>query len=181
MRAPTLRFRLWQIMAIAAVLAPLFAALAFDAITTIAVLLIAGAMLGPVGAVRPGRRLGAAAWSASLYPLLPFVFLYATWLTAWIVLGHRPRSSLDDPKSISPIVLFPYASTFFAAMSAPFGLCVSYPLMIAHIVRRIRRDRIGPEKVAALGLLPVLVWLAMWALAFLPPDGLREIMVWYAD
>lgn len=179
MRPATVRFRLWQIMVAIAGLAGLFAY--FGVIGTVAVLLIAGMFLVPVVLARPGCRLGAAAWAASFYPLSPIVFLYATWFTAWIVLGHRPRSSLDDPKYISPIVLIPYIATYFSLISAPFGLYVSYPLMIAHIARSIWRDRIFPWKAAALALAPVLVWLAFLALLDLKAFGIREIGEWYMD
>lgn len=176
MRAMTMRFRLWQIMAIVAMLAVLFAAL--GVIFTIAVLLIAGAMLGPVAAARPGRRLEAAAWAASLYPLLLFVFLYATWFAAWAVLGHQPRRDRDNPRLLGPIVLVPYVSMRLTAITAPYGLCISYPLLIAHIARRIGRDRIGRCKAGGLGLLPALVWLAMWCLAAFRPTDLYLILGW---
>ena len=42
-------------------------------------------------------------WTAialAAYPIVPIVLLYAQWLLSWYVLGHRPRMSLDDPKSI---------------------------------------------------------------------------------
>lgn len=39
----------------------------------------------------------AIAWT---YPLALIVSLLAAWLTAWAMLGHLPRPSLDDPKYI---------------------------------------------------------------------------------
>jgi hypothetical protein len=36
-------------------------------------------------------------------PLFWIVGCYATWIIAWLELGHRPRVSIDDPKSIGPL------------------------------------------------------------------------------
>jgi len=35
------------------------------------------------------------------WPLVALAAIYANWISAWITLGHRPRSSLDDPFMIS--------------------------------------------------------------------------------
>src|SRR5688572_16799494 len=59
------------------------------------------------------------AWA---YPFLPVVSLYVTWLVAWTVLGRQPRPMLDDPKSISPIVVLPYAITALLILTIPIGL-----------------------------------------------------------
>ena len=40
------------------------------------------------------------AWLATCYPLALLASLYGQWLLSWALLGHRPRPSLDDPKSI---------------------------------------------------------------------------------
>ena len=46
------------------------------------------------------RWLALVANTALIYPLIALATLYAEWLLAWYVLGHRPRPSLDDPKFI---------------------------------------------------------------------------------
>lgn len=38
---------------------------------------------------------------ASVYPLLFLALLYGQWLLSWLVLGHPPRPSLDDPADIA--------------------------------------------------------------------------------
>jgi hypothetical protein len=58
------------------------------------------------------------AWS---YPLLPLIALYATWLTGWIVLGHAPRPSLDDPKDIGGPFPVAYVIAGLLLVSLPFG------------------------------------------------------------
>src|SRR5262249_48228957 len=133
MRPSKARYRLWQIMLAVAVLAGLFVALGVT--FTIALVIVAGVVSFPILRAWPGQRLRAAAWVASLYPLLLLFLLYATWFTAWAVLGHRPRSSLDDPKFISPLVEVPYLSTFLLGLGVPFSLPLSMLLMLFHIAQ----------------------------------------------
>lgn len=45
---------------------------------------------------------------AWFYPAFLLAAIYGTWLMAWLVLGHMPRPSLDDPKYISIAVGIPY-------------------------------------------------------------------------
>ncbi len=179
MRTSKARYQLWQIMMAIAVIAGLFAA--FGVTGAAAVVIVVGAIVLPIVLAGPGRRLRAAAWASSLYPLLLPVSLDATWFTAWLVLGHRPRSSLDDPKFISPLVEVPYASTYLCLMSMPLSLVVSIPLMLAHVGRSIWRERILPGKAAALFLTPVLVWLSVFAILDLGLFGVRYIIEWYMD
>ena len=68
------------------------------------------------------------------YPLLPLAMLYFTWIVAWIVLGHAPRPSLDDPKSISSVVDVSYLVTLLLLMSMPFGLVIG--LVIGLVLTR---------------------------------------------
>ena len=77
---------------------------------------------------RIAKMLLVVAW---IYPLLPLIGLYVTWLTAWWMLGHRPRSSIDDPKSIGGPVDFAYMATALLLMSRPIGLPVGLWLGLA--------------------------------------------------
>ncbi len=40
------------------------------------------------------------AWLAAMWPLTFALALHAQWLHAWSLIGHRPRTTLDDPNSI---------------------------------------------------------------------------------
>ena len=86
-----------------AVLAGLFAA--FGVIGAIELVVVLGGPFLPILFAAPGRRLRVAVWVSSLYPFLILASFYATWLTAWWILGHRPRPSFDDPKLIGSVVI----------------------------------------------------------------------------
>lgn len=62
-----------------------------------------------------------------VYPLLPIAALYATWIVAWIVLGHKPRPGLDDPKYISPIVDVPYGIAAILVGTSPVTAIIALP------------------------------------------------------
>lgn len=49
----------------------------------------------------PSRAVAFIAYLLALYPLVVLALLYGEWLLAWWMLGHPPRPSLDDPKSIA--------------------------------------------------------------------------------
>jgi hypothetical protein len=132
-QSPEAKYKLWHIMLAIAAIAGLFAK--YGVILTFGVLLAASACLLPICLARPGRRLRAAAWVCSLYPLFIIGSLYATWLAAWCVLGHQPRVSLDDPKYISPIVDVPFALTWAFVFGTPLVLFVSVPIVFAHDLR----------------------------------------------
>jgi hypothetical protein len=162
-----------------AILAGLFAV--FGVIGSISVAVVLGVIFLPILLAGPGRRLRAAAWVGSIYPLFLPCSLYATWFTAWLVLGHRPRSSLDDPKFISPLVDIPYAFTFLFGMSMPFSLFVSISLMLAYVAQGIERKRMSPWRGAALMFVPVATWLSVWAILGRGLLGTGYIIEWYMD
>ena len=156
MRRSKTRYQLWQIMLAIAVLAGLFAG--FGVTGGLAIAILSGVIVFPIRLAGQGSRLRAAAWVASLYPLLLLASLYGTWFTAWVVLGHRPRSSLDDPKFISPVVEVPYGCTFLSLITMPFSLFVSIPLMTAarrpghQAEETAPRKSCGPDDHAGLGV-----------------------------
>ena len=98
-------------------LAGLFAG--FGVIVATGVVIAVGVVSLPILLARPGGRLRAAVWVSSLYPFLILSSFYATWLTAWCVLGRRPRVYLDDPRDISPIVDAVGAAPYFLLLGAP--------------------------------------------------------------
>jgi hypothetical protein len=168
--------RLWHNLLAIAVIAGLFAA--FEVIGTIAFLIVIPALVMPVVLARPGFRFRTAAWVASLYPLLLVGSFYATWMTAWIVLGHRPRMSLDDPKYISPIVEVPFAATYLLMMGAPgaFALCV-----LALVEQGGIRGGVRPGKAVAQLLVFVLLWLCPFLLSAADLFGFDEVIGWFID
>ncbi len=105
MRLPRVRFTIGLLMVGMAVTAVPLASLDALAALALAGIGLAFAGLGlvviiPVAIALPGRKIEAARWASALQPVIVLLYLYATWATAWCVLGHLPRPSLDDPKYI---------------------------------------------------------------------------------
>ena len=114
-------FSLGQIMAGIALLALVYAALPAPLAIVFAVLLLAVALMSCVGsALSPASRTRIACWAFAAFPLVLLASLYTTRLAAWYALGHLPRPSLDDPKSIGSIVDVPHTATWLLiALSTP--------------------------------------------------------------
>lgn len=178
-RFPKVRYALWQIMLAVAALAVLFAQ--FGVTGALPIVIVVGATALPILLAGHGNRLMAAAMAGSLYPLLLPCSLYATWFTAWLVLGHRPRSSFDDPLSISPIVNILYLFTFIFVKTVPLSLFISIPLVIGYIVRRVRQRGMSLRGVAAWALLPVMLWASVLAILGLGLLGSDYVLMWYFD
>ncbi|TWU63158.1 MULTISPECIES: hypothetical protein [Crateriforma] len=85
-------------------------------------------------ASRPSLRLPRGSFgvwlSVYLYPLWLIGSFYMTWWIAWRLLGHRPRPSLDDPKSIGGVLDFLYyvpgILLVLMPILAPIGLASSF-------------------------------------------------------
>ena len=111
------------------------------------------------------------AFFASLYPALLIAAFYGTWLIASLILGHMPRPSLDDPKSIGLAVDIPYLFTAMLLLGFPVAavLGVAIQLSVAHR-SWLRR------------LLRCAVLVAVWAstILFLQWDPLL-VVEWYFD
>ena len=135
MSLPRLRFTIGRLMAAVAVIAVLLAC-----VDVRAALAFAGrslVVISPAAIAPPGRRLEAASWASSLQPAVILLYLYATWATAWCVLGHCPRRSLDHPNFISPFVEVLYVMFAFSVF---FGwaicICTGLLLTTAYCARR---------------------------------------------
>jgi len=151
-----------------AIIAVLFASLGIPAGIALAGLGLI--VLMPALIATPGHRLEAASWASSLQPAIIVFYLYATWITAWCMLGHRPRPNFDDPKSISSTVdvlyiMFEFSIIFGWIICAFTGLLLSTACLV-------RRRNIRP--LITLGL----AWVA-WYLA-LAWDPLYALY-WYFD
>lgn len=82
---------------------------------------IAGSYRSNPGFVPP-KWIHKAEWLTSLVPLVPLVLVHVEYVVGRIVLGHWPRSSIDDPKYI------PIAKTLHYVSG------VSFPLAFASVV-----------------------------------------------
>jgi hypothetical protein len=168
MRLPRVRFTIGRLMVAVAVIAVLLAWL--DVRAAFALVGLGLVVIIPAAIASPGRRLEAASWASSLQPAVVLFYLYATWATAWCVLGHCPRPSLDDPKSISPVVEVPYVMFAFSLF---FGwvICACTGLLLSAICYA-RRSNIRP-------LLALLfAWLTGYFALILDPLG---VLYWYMD
>jgi hypothetical protein len=181
------KIELWKVMVSVVVLAGAFAV--FGVTSALAMLALITALVLPVLLASPGRRLWVAASVSCLYPLLILCSLYATWFTAWAVLGHRPRSSLDDPKSISPIVRVPFDTTAFLMMGSPLALASCIPRMPAGGLQRERRGGSRPSNTAFEVLMPLFARLLApffsWLLVIAIIGGnlfeAGDILRWFID
>lgn len=164
----SVRFTIGRLMIAVAVIAVLLAWLGLWA--AIALVGLGLAVIIPAAIASPGYRLEAASWASSLQPAVVLFYLYATWATAWCVLGHRPRPSLDDPKFISAVVEVPYVMFDF---SIEFGwmICACTGLLLSAVCL-VRRRNIRP-----LLALPF-AWLASYLALVLDPLG---VLYWYMD
>jgi hypothetical protein len=169
MRLPRVRFKIWWLMLAVAIVAVLLAW--FDVADVIAFVGAALVVIVPAIVAAPGRRLERAGWVVSLQPVFVLVYLYATWVTAWCVLGHRPRPSLDDPKSISPIVDLPYTMTLVSLMLVPICIVPGLILVSRAFLRR-------SVKRFLLVLILAFVWLS--AFGALKWDPLL-VLYWFMD
>ncbi|MEL6110042.1 MAG: hypothetical protein AAFU85_28860 [Planctomycetota bacterium] len=105
------------------------------------------------------------------YPLVLVAALYATWLIAWIALGHPPRPSLDDPSSISWGVDLFYYPTGLVLAGAPGAALLGITVQLCNPARSI----------SGRGMMAVLL-IAFWTLvvAFIRLDPF-QVMNWFMD
>jgi hypothetical protein len=129
MRLPSVRFTIGQLMVAVALIAVFLAWLGVWAAIALVGL---GLVIIPTAVTSPGHPLESASWASSLQPAVVLFYLYATWATAWCVLGHRPRPSLDDPKFISPIVDVPY-DMFAFSFTLGWMICVCTGLLLSAV------------------------------------------------
>jgi hypothetical protein len=149
-----------------------------EAIASSVVLLVLALVIGVVAAYTSASPLSIAAWSFSFYPILPLSSLYATWLTAWFALGHRPRPYSDDPKYIGFPVDMPYFLTWTLLSGTVPVLLIGAVLVLAEINRSAPRGRKWTARIIALLVVPPLVWsLAYLVLQWDP----WQVRYWYFD
>ena len=121
----------------------------------------------------PSRWLAFFAHATAAYPLLLLGSLYGEWLLSWWVLGHRPRPSLDDPKSIDATIWMHIVTYLALRGFAPAG-CVAVVLNTLYAINhRVRGSRLL-VRVAVIAAL----WLGTFALLRWDP-GL--VLFWWFD
>jgi hypothetical protein len=129
---------------------------------------------------KPGRRLDIAAWVVALYAFVPPALLYATWLTAWLVLGHRPVSSLNDPKYISRLVDVPYEATHWSELGLLVSLVACLLLIVVEVVLFFAKKRVNWTRVGLLVVLTPVSWfLAYWL--FCLGEAKFRVFEWFMD
>lgn len=108
-----------------------------------------------------------------LYPLLALTVIYGEWLIAWMVLGHAPRPSLDDPKNVAVSGLLHLVSGVLIMGLVP-GACAALLLMPLDIAVHRRR--------AVAAFQRTLVLFAPWVvvLTLLRWDPWK-VMYWWLD
>jgi hypothetical protein len=165
MKITSLQARLWHLLLINGVLGAVIGVARLDIAGTCALFVMASTILIPVCAARPERRLKVAAWIVSLHPVMTLPYVYAAWGVAWCLLGHRPRSSLDDPYRIGFPVEVPLVLAHFAFGGWSFSICAG--LVLAGRRWLLRRD------LGELGALPV-AWIVTFVLLVWDPMGVLE-------
>ena len=114
---------------------------------------------------------------ASAHPLLALASLYITWLAAWIVLGHPPRPSQDDPKRIGAVVSFLHLITWNLFFTIPLGIFMGIYLGSRILPQwRPRRGTITRSIMFISALL--CLYAGAYALLMLDPG---RVMYWFMD
>ncbi len=151
---------------------------AFGVIDAVAVASLIAVILPPIILATPGRRVVAAVWIASLYPALIIAFFYMTWLTAWCVLGYRPRVDLDDPKDISPIVDMVRAMPFLLLLvGSPLIWFVVTPITLVAVYWNLMKKKTPIWRGVLQLLIPVCAWMLAYAFIVSDPD----VVTWFFD
>ncbi len=108
---------------------------------------------------------------AFCYPCLLIGAFYGTWGLAWLVLGHRPRPSLDDPTEIAHVVSIIYFITG--------GLLVTFPgVGILGVVAYLLAPATSPARRVTRSV-TMIVWYAA-TIMFLRWDPL-VVSKWFLD
>jgi hypothetical protein len=126
----------WNLKHLASLIAVL--AVGFGLLGVSATILL-GILLSPMILAPRGRRRSGFYWIVTFYPIFLLIGLYFTWSVAWVVLGHRPRCNLDDPKDINPIE-GPYVLTAYLVLAAPTAFLIGCGLTMSRVVRPSRAE-----------------------------------------
>lgn len=119
-----------------------------------------------------GRLLTVFANATAAFPLFFIAALYSQWLLSWMLLGHRPVPSIDDPKYIEWASSMHSITAVALAGFVPIG-CVALVLNALHAVwheQPLRRQ-----------LMRVAVAVGLWfgTLLLLRTDPGRVLYWWF--
>jgi hypothetical protein len=153
----------------------------FGTTDTIGALVVILVVLVPIFSASRSQRLRVAAWVFSVYPALFLASLYATWFTAWFVLGHRPSAWLDDPKSISALVDVPYMSTRLLFEGFLLAIIICTIINIAQLVLNLWLRGARSLKIVEPLLIPLFFWLTLAAIARWNLFDFDRIIGWFLD
>jgi hypothetical protein len=106
-------------------------------------------------------------------PLLAYVPLYSEWVSAWVVLGHRPRPTFDDPKYIM--------HTWLTSLIIHGAGAITLPAIIAAIVVTIlhcRNNRVSVNEMITRAGIFSTPFFAYFGLFFFDPGRVFE---WLLD
>ncbi len=123
-----------------------------------------------------GIRVMAIAWCFGFfYPLIAVVLVYFCWLLGWILLGHRPRPSIDDPKYIGGAMDFVYNIGLLLVVLLPPMSVGGLALAILCPIRSLRERRFGKLVIT---LANAFMFYCVWELVKLDPGRVFE---WFFD
>lgn len=108
---------------------------------------------------------------AFLYPVLLLVAFYGTWFSAWFVLGHPPRASLDDPKETLGAI---YLASGIIILLEPLGVFAAVISMARRFVYSSYSKRSG----IIFAVLNVMLWVGVLLLLRSDPNG---VVYWWCD
>ncbi|MHC5539474.1 hypothetical protein ACYOEI_14750 [Singulisphaera rosea] len=169
------RLTLAQIMWIVAVVALAFAAAPASLAIAFSLVLLVSVGIA-VYSRTPWSRI--AVWVFSCFPLLLLITIYTTWGAAWYALGHPPRFSLDDPKSIGTLVDTPYMITGFLFVGFLPALVVTAAITAIEFLRNFHGDHDNRERLIARVALPMFSWPLVYVWLMTDPGG---VLNWLMD
>lgn len=120
------------------------------------------------------RRLTAIYVGAVAWPILLVAGIYAEWLLAWVILGHRPMPppSPDDPKATLGLV---HDAMVLVVFTWPLGMILGLASIVILWITRREAWRTVLWTVILVGLWVGFIMLNRW-----DPLGLR-VIEWFAD
>ena len=111
---------------------------------------------------------------ALAYPVALSLAFLCTWLAGRLMLGHWPRPSLDDPKSIGSLVDIPY---FITGVLLMFGL-PAFAVAVPALIWRASQDEARRTSLLLVSGISLVAMVTV--IAFVRWDPLK-IVAWYMD
>ena len=122
------------------------------------------------------RPTGALRMTANLlfaYPLCVLTCLYIVWLLAWMMLGHQPRPSIDDPSTVPGLGLLCLCTALLLLGYPAAGMTA----LLINIWHLFESSRSPSNAIKRLGLL-ITLWIGVAIILELDPGS---VLVWLFD